>query len=86
MCIRDSITADVSNVPIRVSVSTVNLPPVLSVTAACAFKNPVGIAVSPVSYPLNGMLLVNSHSRSVICILSSIALICAVVVLVAPTT
>ena len=48
-CLEDSgyTTAVVSNVPNSDSVSTVSLPPVLSVTAACAFKNDVGCAVAP---------------------------------------
>jgi len=48
-CLEDSgyTTAVVSNAPSSDSVSTVNLPPVLSVTAAWFFKNEVGCAVAP---------------------------------------
>ena len=65
-CLEDSgyTTAVVSNEPNNVSVSTVNLPPVLSVTDACTFKNDVGCAIAPDVYPLNGMSATKSPLRS----------------------
>ena len=44
-------TEVVSNEPRSDSVSTVNLPPVLSSIDASVFKNPVGVAVAPLYIP-----------------------------------
>ena len=76
-----------SNDPFKVAVSTVNVPPVLSVTAASFCKNdPAGCAVTADVYPLNGILSVKVPCKSITCKRFSIALIWAVVELFAPTT
>ena len=53
--------------------------------AASDLMNDVGVAVAPDVYPLNGILSAKAPLRSIIWSLSSTALICAVVELLAPT-